>query len=113
MTDKVRISAYYEQGTNACHNIEVFMNYDGITARDVADAIRALFNPDALLQQALTPRSGGLGSTDIIARVDERDDRGVTRQVNPPPRVRFNGQRLEADMPTGQWQPGQQLRGRP
>ena len=107
MTDKVRISAYYDESTNACHSIEIIMNYDGITARDVADAVQAMFNPDALMRQATTPRSGELGATDVIQRV--RDD--GPRPVNPMPRVRFNGTRLEGD-PNTAWQAPQQTRGR-
>lgn len=66
--DKVKINAYYDEGNGACHSIDVILNYDGITSRDVAETIRALYTSGSAAP-AGTHRNRELGSTDVVPRV--------------------------------------------
>lgn len=54
--DKVTVTGHYDD-RGECRQIFVYLNYDTVTAADVADAVRAVFKPD------VTERDLGLGQT--------------------------------------------------
>lgn len=81
---KVNVTAEYDERRTVIA-INVAMNYDGISVKDLAATIQALFNPDALLHLSTTTVSHTeLGSTDVIQR--------PTMAARPPiPPIRLNG----------------------
>jgi len=65
------ITAYYDEH-GYCHTIDVRLNAAGLSREDVAEAVRAVFQPSALpvprtVAQAQRPyEHRELGSTDVI-----------------------------------------------
>jgi hypothetical protein len=82
--DKVKVNAYYDERNGACHSIDVILNYDGITSRDVAETIQALYTTGAPLP-ADTRRNRELGSTEVVPRVRVNGEpvEGRARTITP------------------------------
>jgi hypothetical protein len=70
--DKVTVTGYYDDD-DRCRQIFVYLNGDDVTARDVAEAVRAVFRPD------VTQRDRSHGDTRAFPQI------GVNGHAVAPP----------------------------
>lgn len=78
MSHKVHITAHYDERDHSCFQLEIALNYDGISREDLTEAIRAAVHPERLIA---TQRDRELGSTEVISL----DTRMATARVQSVP----------------------------
>jgi hypothetical protein len=73
--DKVTVTGHYD-AAGQCRQVFVYLNSEVVTARDVAEAVRAVFRPEP------TQRDGGFGDTKAYPFV------GLNGNPNPAPQTK-------------------------
>ena len=87
--DKVAVSASYSEA-GGCDSLDVRMNYDGITLRDLEAVIRRVFSPRAAGETPpmVTVRDHELGETRVLFPNGDQRRRGGAPPLNDMRSVR-------------------------